>query len=272
MGAWRRLDAKQAAHLVPARLELHRAAQLAAAPGTSLLPALADHGHTNLGWSPPHDALLGRRLPSGLRAGLRPRDLTLLVVADDVVLAERPLAGRTFAQALDWLATSLEEHALAPLAPIAPPAHPLPDHPTAHGEPFTGASGGGLAAICDWLADAHQLLVQLRADHPSASEPRCWPHHFDLASLIAIDGERSIGVGMTPGDAGEATPYFYVTPWPYPADREALPGLPAGARWNTEGWVGALLPGTALESDPATQRAQARAFVDAGIDACRALL
>jgi hypothetical protein len=52
-----------------------------------------------------------------------------------------------------------------------------------------------------------------------ASEVRCWPHHFDLGSLIVVetsaDGEltKSIGIGLSPGDEAHAEPYFYVSPF-----------------------------------------------------------
>ncbi len=76
---------------------------------------------------------------------------------------------------------------------------------------------------------------------------------------------------MTPGDAAVPEPYYYVTPWPYPA-ATALPPLPAG-RWTTEGWVGALLPASAVADLPGdAQAARVHGFLEAAYDASRALL
>jgi len=108
---------------------------------------------------------------------------------------------------------------------------------------------------------------------------RCWPHHFDIATLIALDPgmnpetARSIGVGLSPGDAGRPHPYFYVTLWPYPKDRE-LPALEGGGVWNTEGWTGAVLETPALlrAGIGEAQAEQAERFVESAIAACQALL
>ena len=105
-----------------------------------------------------------------------------------------------------------------------------------------------------WFDLAHAVLGGLSEKYaglePSPSPVRCWPHHFDIATLISLDaggGEetRSVGVGMTPGDGGYAQPYFYVTPWPYPG-ATSLPPLREPAFWHTEGWAGAVIEGTAL--------------------------
>jgi hypothetical protein len=54
-----------------------------------------------------------------------------------------------------------------------------------------------------------------------------------------FEGERTIGAGLSPGDATVNEPYFYVTLWPCPNVNE-LPGLRIG-HWNTQGWTGAVL-------------------------------
>lgn len=275
---WRRLDPAQAKALTEARLELHWAAQIASAAGATLRPTEEGFAHTNLGWSRDHDALVGRRLGQGLRAALRPHDLTLLVVGGDgSELEAQALAGRTLAQGLRWLAGALARQSDGALeAKLERPAHALPDHPVAHGAAFT-EPGGALAALGDWLADAHCLLVPLATQHPHASEVRCWPHHFDIATLVTLDpdvapGEpRTVGVGMTPGDERYPEPYFYATPWPAPESPE-LPELPSGGVWHRDGWLGAVLVGSKLLEGPDAQRAQAEIFLDAAFAACQGVL
>ncbi|MDH4283081.1 MAG: hypothetical protein OEV36_10550, partial [Myxococcales bacterium] len=68
---WKTLGTVSPSALSRARLELHWAAQLVSAPGTTLLPAEADYGHTNLGWDAALCVLSGRSIGTGsLRAGL----------------------------------------------------------------------------------------------------------------------------------------------------------------------------------------------------------
>jgi hypothetical protein len=268
--AWRRLDPDRAESIEPARLEVHWAAQIAAAAGSSLLPARDDFEHTNLAWSPAQEALLGRTIAeSDLRAGIRPRDLAIVLASENELFAEQTLAGRTLAQGLRWLSSEIEARWRGSMRALALPSHDLPPHPVGRGEAFAGVDGASLAVVGDWLANAQSAIEEVRARH-AGSEARCWPHHFDVATRIALDVDRSIGAGVSLGDAREREPYFYVSPWPYPKGRE-LPLLPKGARWNTEVWVGALLPARALDPDPMAQRAQALAFFEAAIEICRSL-
>ena len=103
-----------------------------------------------------------------------------------------------------------------------------------------------------------------------------WPHHFDVATLITLHPEantqnvRTLGVGMSPGDATYEEPYFYVTPWPYPEVSE-LPDLDGGGRWHVEGWTGSVLIGTriAMADD---QPRQVDTFQDSALRESLALL
>jgi hypothetical protein len=73
-----------------------------------------------------------------------------------------------------------------------------------------------------------------------ASPVRCWPHHFDIALLLPLPGDRSIGVGFLGGDANIPEPYWYAYASPMP--EKTLPPLSVG-RWYSDAWVGAILTG-----------------------------
>jgi hypothetical protein len=267
------LDVSATQHLVEARVALHWAVQLASAAGTTLADAEDDFGHTTLTWLYGPSALAGVALPSGRRAALRVRELVLAVFgsAGDT-LAELDLRGKTIGEGIDWLGSTLG-------AEVARPVHVLPVHPVEAGAPFAAPPDAALDAIARWFGNAARLLGTLSGSEWDASPVRCWPHHFDIATLIALDAgsadperARSIGVGMTPGDAGVPSPYFYVTPWPYPST-DALPALEGGGRWNTKGWVGALLRAEDLVAGPAAaQHGQITVFIRSAVDAEKRLL
>ncbi len=106
---------------------------------------------------------------------------------------------------------------------------------------------------------------------------RVWPHHFDVGSVLPLGAQQgedapSIGIGLSPGDEGIAEPYFYSTLWPAP-DTESLPPLPAGGRWNRDGWTGAVLTGSAITAagDGAVQAAEAGAFLTSAVEVLRDL-
>ncbi len=75
---------------------------------------------------------------------------------------------------------------------------------------------------------------------------------------------------MSPGDGSYDEPYWYVTPWPYPAPAN-LTELTGGGIWHTEGWVGALLTASQLSQDE-KQPEKLAAFLDSAISASRVLL
>jgi hypothetical protein len=244
--------------LVDARLQCHHAVQVNTRFTRGFAPPQADDSHTSLSWDWSARALVGRE-SAGLQIGLRFADLTLLLrgPSGDEAL---PLDGRTFQDALNWLGESLTAAGFDP-APLTQPIHfELDDHPLLHGASFRLRGTERLfEELGNWYGNGALCLSKF------SSPVRCWPHHFDIATQIGMS-ERSIGVGMSPGDASYGQPYFYVSPWPYP-DASALPALMSG-KWHTGGWIGAVL--TADEILPeADQQKFIQLFLDKAIAAVR---
>ena len=236
--------------LAHARLAAHYAAQIPASFAYTWLEHDASFTFASLGWS---DGALVSREAYGLRVALHVADFAWTLSRGDSVLSRMDVRGCTLEQAHAWLRAA----AVAAGAPDRELVHPewdLPESPISSGAAWD-AEPGDLAQVAAWFALASGSVAPYAA-RPDASELRVWPHHFDIATLLTLDAvgdseaARSVGIGMTPGDGGIPEPYFYVTPWPYPTDRTG-PSLPGGGTWNTEGWFGAVLTGTALAGQPA---------------------
>lgn len=280
---WKRLGDCPPTALEDARLQLHWAAQLVSAVGTTLLPAASDDSHTNLEWLAEPGLLAGRLTPAAprCRAALRPSDLSLYVLDDHGTgVVERSLDGLTFSQGMVWLEQEIAAFAERPLPqPLRRRELDLPDHPVAHGAAFSTHDAGGFAELGRWYANADAVLRAVAASTRDASEVRCWPHHFDIATLVTVapggdqEQTRTIGIGLSPGDASYAQPYWYVTPWPYPENPQ-LPTLDGGGEWHRTGWFGAVLTGTTLVAagSTAAQARRANAFVRSAIEACGTLM
>jgi hypothetical protein len=262
---WKRLEGAPAKPLADARLQLHHAAQIPGALGNSVLAAEPDWAHVSLDWIEAAGALTSHATAGAtpLRVGLALESFALVRLGGDGQVHDRfPLTGRTFAEGLSWAEAAVD-------APLTPPTHEMPAHPVAEGAAFSLSPGLETAELARWFSNADRVLTTI--DAPT----RTWPHHFDMATLILLDPEkgteesRSIGVGLSPGDATYAEPYWYVNPWPYPAP-EALSPLPGGGAWHTEGWVGAVL--TAENIAPGEQERQVEGFVGGAIEAARTLL
>jgi hypothetical protein len=280
MGHWEEVGGVASGELIEARLTLHWAAQVACAPGKQLLPPQPDFRQQSFTWDPAAGALVQGVVaaPRPFRSALQIARLALALLDDrGGTLAELALAGRTLDEAYTWLQGEIEPLLGRPLAqPLERPGEGLPAHPVGAGARFERREPAGFAEVARWFGNADRLLAEVRKENPDASPVRCWPHHFDLATLITLDAgadpesARSIGVGLSPGDAGRPEPYFYITPWPYPKD-PALPALEGSGSWNTEGWLGAVLEARAI-AGARDQEGEVRRFLASAITAARQLV
>lgn len=270
--------------LIEARRTLHWAMTAASAPGKQLIPPRPDASEQSLAWDGARSAFLQGAI-AGVHETFRSAlvlDPPALAVFDKAgeILASHPLTGQTLDEAYAWLAVEVETRIERPLekplerpAPDQPEETEMPDAVVAHGAPFR-FDHEGPAELARWFAFGAGLLEEITALEPKAGEILLWPHHFDLATLITLEGEgesaKTVGVGLSPGDAGRPLPYFYVNAWPTPKDPE-LPALPSGGVWNTEGWFGAVLDAAPIQAlaSAEVQTAAARDFLAVAVEACR---
>jgi hypothetical protein len=269
------------ATLAGARAQTHWAAQVIAAAGETFLAHLPDTSHTAMAWDAGLGALAGAAIAEAdaCRVAVRVRDLALLLVdADGKVAAETPLAGTTLAEAQAWASWAVAGHRRGLLArPLVHPDYQLPPHALGRGGRFA-VDAVAQAELARWYADADAELRRFAARTPGAGPVLCWPHHFDIASLVAVEtdaaGEatKTIGVGLSPGDEFVAEPYWYVNHGPE-AEDPTLPPLAAG-EWFTDGWTGAILRGSELVGAGRTraQQAKLRTFLRSAVEASRRLL
>lgn len=284
MATWQQLGALAPRTLTEARLDCHYCAQIPSAAGVSLLDPAPDDSHSNLGWSENLGALVGRPVPEEkyFQAALRVGDLTVMLLdAEGEPVADFSLPGRTLGAGYEWLNGAAASYLGGrPLSKtISPQPLELPPHSLASNT-VIATSADALEELARWYGNADALIGEMTADNPNASEVRCWPHHFDIASLISLDPggdpetSRSISVGMSPGDGSYEEPYFYVNPWPAPQGAE-LPSLAGGGHWHSEGWIGGALPAGDLiagAADPKAQASRAKQFMESAIAASRTLL
>jgi len=271
---WQALNPSIARELADARLQLHHAAQFATAMGISYLARQPDDSHTNLGWDRKHEALRSREvraLSHAVRVAVRPRDLTLLVLVDGSIGQRIPLHGSTISQVEIALRASLNAAGLDGRRLTLRRHYDLPSHHVAGGDPFDSSRVADFAELANLYGNAAALLSDLRS-RIAGSEVRCWPHHFDIATLATIAPGRTSGAGMSPGDEMYPEPYFYVNAYPAPAADRVRAPLQGGGTWHTEVWTGAVLTGSRLTANASDQPTQVGAFLDSAVEACASLL
>jgi hypothetical protein len=271
---WHLLNPSLSRDLKDARLQLHHAAQFATALGISYLAPRPDDSHTNLGWDARHEALRSREvraLSHSVRVAVRPRDMTLIVLLDGTIGQRFPLHGVTISQVEAALRSALAAAGLDGRRLTLRRHFELPTHRVAGGEPFDTSRAADFTELAHWYGNASTLLGDLRT-RIGSSEVRCWPHHFDIATLATIAPGRTSGAGMLPGDEMYPEPYFYVNASPDPGPDRTRRRLEGGGTWNTDGWTGAVLTGSRLTADAPAQATQVRAFLDSAVEACADLL
>jgi hypothetical protein len=108
-----------------------------------------------------------------------------------------------------------------------------------------------------WYADVAGALDRIVAEVSStrsATLPRLWPEHFDLAIEVDAGPGGRVNLGGSPGDGFCPEPYLYVGPWTTdrPGDAEF---------WNAP--FGAYRPVSVLESD---RIGEGTAFLLSGVE------
>ena len=206
-----------------------------------------------------------------VRLGLRLAPLSLaLADAPDSAWSFAPLQGLTDGQAGAALAQMLSARGLDGARLDAGSPYAMPDCALAHGAKY--AAGAAFAELASWFANAERAVAKARqrfaARGIDAPPARCWPHHFDLATLAAFPGADGatayVGAGLSPGDHYYAEPYFYVSLYPPPAIAD-LTALPAIGHWRDHEFTAAIAPAHAILA-AADRAAAVEAFLSRAID------
>ncbi len=273
MLTWQLLKNFPSDTLKETRLQLHWAVQLVAAANNATLPAKDDYSHTSL-YLIDEDVLAGGFVDSRqpFATAIQISNLTLLNLDE----TGRPvnayeLVGAKFSDALAWLSASLGGLGSQDVN-LTKPTYDLPEHPVARDEKPFEPNLDVLAEFSKWYGNAHKALSEVRKNE-SSSPVLCWPHHFDIATLINLGEGKSVGVGLSPGDSSYNEPYWYISPWPYPQESN-LPKLSIG-HWHTEGFTASVLSSPeALRANDVVAEQEERLgnFLELAISFCKGLL
>ena len=265
---WQTLSMTSVVDLVDAKVQLHWAAQIVAAFGNGLLEPQPDDSQSNLGWTDSFGSLCSHPNSDGWRVGLRLADLTLLFLTPkNTIQTEFRLQGQTLQQALEWMTVTYPKFSgTEHLKPFVIREYEMPPHSVGENENFRVSHRAAFQELHHWYSNANLVIHSVSENWKEASLIRCWPHYFDIATLVSLPLPQNtgstglVGCGMSPGDASYAEPYFYVTIWPYP-EKQTLPALSVG-KWHTEGFVAAVLSASDLLSSgqAATQAERVQQF------------
>jgi hypothetical protein len=263
--AWKPVNPEAATRLSDARRQLHHAVQIASAFGNSYLEKRDDDSQSNLGWVEIDGALASNEV-NGTSVAVRVADLTLLIGEQSY-----EMLGKTITEAADWLRDQLQSTGFDTSRFTLERTYEIPEHPVGNGESFSARSHD-LQSLGKWFWNAVPHLEKVRSQNDGASDVRCWPHHFDIATLISLDADKTVGAGMEPGDIYYDQPYFYVNANPPPWGSELPQTLKGHGEWHTQEWLGVVLPASNPTNDITDQEQQVADYFASAVPACRALL
>ena len=267
---WKLLGSVPPAELLDARLEAHHAVQWVARATRAYCKPESDDSHTSMSWDSGSQALMGRSLTSDLTLGLRLEDLMLLAKSKRGEQSYS-LIGQNEIAVGQWVAELVGRNNLDPKKLNEPGPYTLDDYRLDSGGVYGTADKQWVEELARYYSNAGPLLETIRATYPQASPVRCWPHFFDIATLLIL-GQKStsetatIGVGLSPGDATYPEPYFYVSLWPYPPN-ENLPSAIPPSFWHLEGFTALILRSSDLirEKNAKQQQAQVKTIIEQSV-------
>lgn len=248
MSEWETINGVDLATLRAIRKELHQAVQLVSLVPRYLLPHDPTDGTASLIWNEKNKELESIPVENEekleIHAGLSFSKFELYLATKETKICSLPLEGKSTQDGLKWLKDELEKIAL----PANKIAFDLPYE--IENYDYSKSLKTDKSALMEFsrlYQNTNQMLLTLVTEWEKAYDIRCWPHHFDLATLITVETDendeilKSIGVGLSPGDEGIDEPYLYVNVWPN-VDSSILSKhpLPAG-NWNKDDWAGAVL-------------------------------
>lgn len=248
MSKWTNIDGTDLKTLKQTRRALHQAIQLVSIFPRNILPHDPTDGTASLIWNKEAKSL--QSIPvqnsNGLEVctGLSLSNFQLYLSAADTKICSISMEGKSTNEGLAWLKEELNKLAFETDNLSLDLPYQIEDYD------FSQQLSVDQKALNEFLSlykNTNSILKKEVKKWEKAFDIRCWPHHFDLATLIPIEvdkaGEivKSIGVGLSPGDESIDEPYLYVNVWPTVSeDSLNRHQLPSG-HWNTKGWSGAVL-------------------------------
>jgi hypothetical protein len=273
---WMPLRGIDQRRLSEARLQAHYAVQWLGRAARAYVPPQPDDEHTNLGWDGALDGFTTHPLKDGAWLSLKITDLTLALHVGEgrTQVQSFSLDGRSDAQARRWLSEQLGAQGLDAHALDAPSPYEMPAHAISQGAAYGPAGlSDALDELAAWFGNAALLIGSIQRQmigrKLAASPARCWPHHFDLATLTTLparspDATRYVGAGLSPGDEYYDEPYFYVSVYPEP-DPAALPSLPTLGHWHLRDFMAAVATAHKIVAAK-NQQAETDEFLRAAVD------
>ena len=251
---WRTVGDINPRELGKARHLAHNGAQWLARLARSYIEPAAEDTHTCMSWVDEDNALVTQEISPGLVLELRLPELVLQFKEEGKRVSHQfEMDDRSPAKVEAWLLVELLHRGVDRDRLSKDLPYKIPGLMTGDAVNYsTDPAKGELLELSRWYANAASVFGKVRGQYaPSETGPsliRCWPHHLHMDVVFHRNGgnhDRSVRVGLAPGDGYHNEPYFYVTP-PSCLATEDLPGIPDIGHWHTRDFNAAILTGSRI--------------------------
>jgi hypothetical protein len=254
------IESKELKGINKATEQLHVASQYISMAGEFLAEKQNDGSHANMGWLSMKEKFISH--PFGNKEQfvfeLSP-ELMQLTLADikNKSCSTLDLKGVMQDEGVVWIRQKLSENKIAGAKKyrIQLP-YDLPDYANFKGKKFKKSPKKAFLGFSKLRTWAEYFVNKHKSEFEYASATRTWPHHFDHASYIPLEknksGEviKSISLGLAIHDGMIDEPYFYISAWQKDKklDLSKMKELSAGY-WLNDGFKGAVFPVLDLVDD-----------------------
>lgn len=248
-----------------ARKQAHQACQWASKAARANIAARPDDSHSNFGWMANNLMLVSEPLDDDrvYQAGFSFLTGEIVWLEHGQIHSSLSIENQTDSGLGLWLDKQLTK---ANLVPTQKAQMPYSLGESIQHKPCNAE----LVVLGRWFDSGFKVLTVVRDEFAArahtASIPRCWPHHFDVGTLLLLEGAdpetaRSVGIGLSPGDSSYEEPYYYCNPWPVPS-KDKLGPPPYGLRWHTDRFTSLIATASELgessDQEGVTRRAVER--------------
>jgi len=262
---WKHLETIDLEILKTTREALHQVVQMVSAVPRNLLPHDPSDSSASLEWNNPLKGLQAKPIltdtDEAILVGLQFEAFRLYIANHNEVISNMEMQGKTVLEGLQWLKDTLAQLGLNSDQITLDLPYKIKAYD--YSQPVT-TEPSALLEFSNLFYNTQDILSKITSQYEKASEIRCWPHHFDIATLITVKTDEkeatssSIGVGLSPGDEAIQEPYVYVNAWPFIELRKLQTHPLPNGYWNKKGWSGGVLTYSALSS----KRNQEQVYVD----------
>ena len=269
---WENINKIDLGILRNARISLHQAVQIVSAFPRNMLPTDPTDSNASLIWNSSTNGLesdpVANEGGKSIRVGLSLDSFTLYISVEGKLVSFYEMDTRSVFQGLEWLKFELSQLDIASDTINLDLPYEIEDYDYSQSLKINSDAFG---EHCILYQNISNVLSGIVDERENALDIRCWPHHFDLATLIPLESNsdkeiiKSIGVGLSPGDEAVEEPYIYINVWPS-VDYKLLVKYPLIlGEWNVEGWSGAILKYSRLTSST-NQYEDVMKFIDTSIN------